>query len=94
MYENRTCTIFYNDGIAVDDPKCPVNVIQGGKPVVNQWVTIVGYAELTKYHPKCSGYWIVKNSRGTNWGEKGYLKACIEKDSSIRYGHFNIRSHI
>jgi len=29
--------------------------------------------QLTGYSPNSGGYWIVRNSWGANWGEKGFI---------------------
>ena len=77
MYANPNCFGYYNGGIALSTSTCPSNPIgSDGQPLINHAVTIVGYAELTT-NTQCSGYWIVKNSWGTNWAEQGYVKLCI-----------------
>ena len=82
MYANPNCFGYYNGGIALSTSTCPGNPIgSDGQPLINHAVTIVGYAELTT-NTQCSGYWIVKNSWGTSWGESGYFRACIPKNSA------------
>ncbi len=49
-----------------------------GQPIAPHMVTIVGYND----NP---GYWIVKNSWGTKWGEDGWLR--------IEYGQNSIESY-
>ena len=57
-------------------------------------VVIVGYSDKTS--TKCKkGYWIVKNSHGTNWGESGYMLLCFPADgdlSTYQKGTCNIQS--
>ena len=47
---------------------------------VNHGVTLVGYGkvehEQTRGH--CKEYWIIRNSWGRNWGEKGFFKLCSD----------------
>jgi hypothetical protein len=91
MYANPNCFGYYNGGIALSTSTCPSNPIgSDGQPMINHAVTIVGYAELAT-NTQCSGYWIVKNSWGTSWGESGYFRACIPKNSAdAPNGHFNM----
>jgi len=49
-----------------------------GKPIAPHMVTIVGYNDDP-------GYWIVKNSWGTKWGENGWFR--------IEYGQNSIESY-
>jgi len=46
---------------------------------LNHAVTVIGYGER-----KGKRYWLVKNSWGTGWGERGYVK--MKRDSSNRRG--------
>ena len=44
--------------------------------MVTHAVTLVGYS-LNSLTEGCAGYWIIQNSWGAMWGEKGYFKLCI-----------------
>jgi C1A family cysteine protease len=69
MFANDTCFKYYNGGIAVDNALCRSNPVRpDGIPLLNHAVTIVGYADIAT-GVQCSGYWIVKNSWGKDWGE-------------------------
>jgi len=69
----------YSSGVITDaEYKCDI-MDSEGDPALNHAVSIVGYA-LNNSTPGCSGYWIVKNSWGTLWGEKGYGRFCIPND--------------
>lgn len=57
---------FYSSGI-YDDPKC------GNK--TDHAVVIVGYGEENQIP-----YWLIKNSWGKLWGNKGYIKIAMKKD--------------
>jgi len=46
---------------------------------LNHGVTVIGYGES-----KGKRYWLVKNSWGTGWGERGYIR--MKRDSSNRRG--------
>lgn len=48
-------------------------------------MVIVGYIEgKGKEKKKCtSGYWIVKGSFGTTWGDEGYKYLCIVEEDKI-----------
>mmetsp|Transcript_10506 Transcript_10506/g.29201 ORF Transcript_10506/g.29201 Transcript_10506/m.29201 type:complete len:415 (-) Transcript_10506:155-1399(-) len=53
---------YYDNGIFTDEK---------GDFTVNHAVTLVGYQEPRKHE---MGYWVVKNSWGDSWGEKGYIR--------------------
>lgn len=53
---------YYSTGI-INSSTCGISV--------NHGVVVVGYNQSSKYY-------IVKNSWGTSWGEKGYIKVSIE----------------
>jgi cathepsin H len=46
---------------------------------VNHAVTVVGYGPVSD-DKDCQGYWLIKNSWGPNWGDKGFFKLCIPNE--------------
>lgn len=52
---------------------------------VNHGVTVIGYG-LTKGDLKesqwCDEYWVVRNSWGARWGDKGFFKLCMDETGS------------
>ncbi len=61
-----TSFLFYKKGI-IDSALCGT--------VLNHAVLLVGYGQ----DPKDGPFWIFKNSWGTSWGEKGYVR--IRRDT-------------
>ena len=60
---------FYKSGIFYRTDKCGTDL--------NHAITLVGY-NSTGTRP----YWIVRNSWGESWGEKGYIRVSREKSSA------------
>jgi len=49
---------------------------------------IVGYGdtqETDKEYPYCSGYWILRSTWGTGWGDQGHIKLCIGRNRDFDY---------
>jgi cathepsin L len=60
--------MLYKDGIFVDD------TCSNGQDELNHGVLVVGYGTNSTTDGKNMDYWIVKNSWGEGWGEKGYIR--------------------
>mmetsp|Transcript_7893 Transcript_7893/g.7393 ORF Transcript_7893/g.7393 Transcript_7893/m.7393 type:complete len:97 (+) Transcript_7893:231-521(+) len=78
MYSNQSCLMSYKHGIVTEsDCKCS----DPNRQLVNHAVTIVGYGKSADYQyarPDCEEYWIIKNSWGATWGDKGFFKLCAD----------------
>lgn len=72
------CFNLYQSGI-ITEKSCPCALSNSNGPIITHAVTIVGFADSNEI-PECSGYWIIKNSWSTKWGENGYGRLCIPKD--------------
>ncbi|EFC49343.1 predicted protein [Naegleria gruberi] len=62
---------FYHSGIS-DPMYCP--------PDIDHAVLLVGFGTHTNWLGEKTNYWIVKNSWGESWGEKGYFRLIRGKD--------------
>lgn len=67
----------YSGGVMTDDyMKC-----SDDSQEINHSVLIVGYGKNSygdQVRAWCEDYWLVKNSWGPNWGEKGYFRICMD----------------
>lgn len=46
---------------------------------INHGVTLVGYGvKGPNDKGTCQAYWIVRNSWGTDWGENGFFRLCMD----------------
>lgn len=71
------CFKDYKGGVFKDTDACKCSIIGSDKnPVTDHGATMVGYS-LNSLTEGCAGYWIVQNSWGVMWGEKGYFRLCI-----------------
>nr|XP_018904484.1 PREDICTED: cathepsin L1-like isoform X1 [Bemisia tabaci]XP_018904485.1 PREDICTED: cathepsin L1-like isoform X1 [Bemisia tabaci]XP_018904486.1 PREDICTED: cathepsin L1-like isoform X1 [Bemisia tabaci] len=62
---------FYSRGV-YHEPRCTNNI-----DLLNHGVLIVGYGT----DPKKGDYWIIKNSWGPRWGDKGYMRIARNRDN-------------
>ncbi|GCC37076.1 hypothetical protein chiPu_0015576 [Chiloscyllium punctatum] len=73
VYSSLNSWRFYKSGI-FDDADC-------NNKRVDHAVVLIGYVNVPS-----SSYWIIKNSWGTSWGEKGYMRIIKGKNMcSINY---------
>ncbi len=69
--------MLYKSGVLKESASCQCAVAgDDGSPLITHAVTLVGYS-LNNQTTGCAGYWIIKNSWGTLWGENGYVRLCI-----------------
>ena len=74
IFSDFGCLGGYSSGIVTEgDCKCS----NGEKEEVNHAVTVIGYGQSE--HKGCSEYWLIKNSWGANWGDKGHFKLCADR---------------
>jgi len=67
----------YKEGV-FDDVEC------GKNGIINHGALVVGYGNTADG----TGYWLVKNSWGEDWGDDGYIR--LKKDTSLDYGTCSI----
>jgi aminopeptidase C len=71
------CFMSYESGVFRETTSCNCAEIgSDGYPVITHAVNLVGYS-VNSATQGCAGHWIVQNSWGTTWGEKGYFRLCI-----------------
>lgn len=64
----ESCVLSYKSGV-ITSQNCVCNGLDSdGEPTVTDNFNIVGYS-INTATPGCSGYWIVKTSFGTAWGD-------------------------
>jgi hypothetical protein len=93
MHSNPRCLMGYQSGI-LTEADCSCSSEKNG--MVNHAVTMVGYGKVEN-NPNCEGYWLIKNSWGPNWGDKGLFKLCIphpEEDSRLPTGTCQVKSYV
>ena len=73
IHSNPRCLMGYHNGI-IKASECPCNDVNSTP--VNHGVTVVGYGKSDR--GDCSMYWLVKNSWGSDWGDRGYFKLCAD----------------
>ncbi|KAG9511135.1 hypothetical protein GZH46_00306, partial [Fragariocoptes setiger] len=71
----------YSDGIYDDFDQC-----RNEDEHLNHAVLVVGYGS----GPKGKNYWIVKNSWGSSWGQKGYIKMARNADNLCGIASFAV----
>ena len=87
------CFNMYMGGVLTEE-QCPCASPSYNELAFTQAVTIVGYGGAPGQVPGCSGYWIIKNSKGIMWGEFGYGRLCIsDKKVDNLLGTCNIQAN-
>nr|AAO64444.1 cathepsin Z-like cysteine proteinase [Myxobolus cerebralis] len=64
MYASENFVFNYTGGVYVEN----------SNSLPNHLVSILGWGEDVDEHDKVRPYWIIRNSWGTNWGEKGFFR--------------------
>ena len=66
----------YSHGVVTEDYLHCSNL----RYIVNHGVVVVGYGKVKdeKVRGHCQEYWIVRNSWGSQWGENGFFKLCMD----------------
>jgi len=90
MYSNFGCLASYGQGIIMDkDCDCS----DPDRTDVNHAITVIGYGKSED--PICEDYWIIKNSWGSLWGNKGTFKLCADrKGRTEEWGTCQINSYV
>lgn len=87
------CLKLYKTGI-ISRADCECTAATYEEVEVNELMTIVGYGPVeagSNEAKTCDGYWIVRASYGTSWGENGYARLCIPKETTDSIGTCNVQ---
>ncbi len=65
---------------------------------VNHGIVLVGYGKVDPDVDRvlgrfCSEYWIIRNSWGGNWGEKGFFRLCMDQASIYEWGNCHVNKY-
>lgn len=75
MFSNYNCLGGYSNGVITEkDCRCS----NPKRHDVNHAVTVIGYGKWEG--SGCDEYWIIKNSWGPHWGDRGMFKLCADRD--------------
>lgn len=78
------CMKLYKSGI-LSQKDCDCTAASYDDVIVNELMTVVGYGNVdpkSKEAETCDGYWLVRGSFGTSWGENGHARLCIPKGNT------------
>lgn len=82
MIKETECVTFYKSGI-LSQNECDCTDESYATASTNRFMTVVGYGTTKpedKEYGYCEGFWILRSSQGDQWGDKGHLKLCINKN--------------
>ena len=83
------CIKNYSSGILTDfNGECGCSHLQ----TTNHAVAIVGFG-VDGLNEQCKKYWLIKNSWGDQWGEKGFMRLCRD-DDALPTGTCSVRSEV
>ena len=88
----------FDYGVFKENPVNPCSVWDkdNKRSLINHAVVIVGYSSATTTKG-CDGWWIIKNSYGSLWGQSGYFNLCIPSniDPDVKQtGTCNVHSFV
>ena len=78
------CLKFYSSGI-LTQADCECSAKDYEEVEVNELMTLIGYGNVqpnTTESLLCDGYWNLRTSFGSTWGENGHIRLCIPKNQT------------
>ena len=77
-----SCVLNYKSGI-LSQNECDCSALDYASVRINALFTVVAYGLTTQSDPEyayCSGFWVLRSSWGTSWGNNGEMKICINRN--------------
>ena len=78
----------YASGVVIEDSTNTCST------TVNHAVIIIGYGVYNPPVSGCTNYWVIQNSWGTGWGEKGYANFCADRATTVTTGTCMINTNV